>query len=158
MFLSLFFIGLLRISKRLHIESSQTPPQKTAIIYGANEQTSALIKSALNGDLDYYPIAIMSSYPHLIGTYFSNIPVYDASKLEEMVQNSDIQAVLITKKFEQKELDNLVSKIHKMGIKEIKQASILKDAKKNILKDVSIEDLLSRQPTDLDSKVIEEFI
>ncbi|MBD3795203.1 MAG: polysaccharide biosynthesis protein [Epsilonproteobacteria bacterium] len=158
MFLSLFFIGLLRISKRLHIESSQTPPQKTAIIYGANEQTSALIKSALNGDLDYYPIAIMSSYPHLIGTYFSNIPVYDASKLEEMVQNSDIQAVLITKKFEQKELDNLVSTIHKMGIKEIKQASILKDAKKNILKDVSIEDLLSRQPTDLDSKVIEEFI
>jgi len=158
MFLSLFFIGLLRISKRIHIESSQVKAQKTAIIYGANEQTSALIKSALNGDLDYYPIAIISNNKQLIGTYFSNIPVYDALKLEEMIENSDIQAVLITKKLAQFDLDILVSKLHKLGIKEIKLASILKDAKKNILKDISIEDLLSRQPKDLDSTAIKSFI
>jgi len=47
MFLSLFFIGFIRISKRLYLESIYRTPQKRTLIIGANDRALQIIKSAL---------------------------------------------------------------------------------------------------------------
>ncbi|NOZ91579.1 MAG: polysaccharide biosynthesis protein, partial [Epsilonproteobacteria bacterium] len=60
-------------------------------------------------------------------------------------------------KLTQKELDNLFSKLNKLGINDIKIAQILQDNKAK-LSDISIEDLLARKPQDLDKISIANFI
>ena len=156
-FLSLFFIGFIRISKRLYIERGQLNPQKRTLIIGANDRALQVIKSSSNGEIAYRPIALLSDDKHLIGTYFSNLRVYNRDFLDSIIEEFDIESVIITDKLTQKELDNLFSKLNKLGINDIKIAQILQDNKAK-LSDISIEDLLARNPQDLDKISIANFI
>jgi len=157
-FLSLFFIGFIRISKRLYIERGQLNPQKRTLIIGANDRALQVIKSSSNGEIAYRPIALLSDDKHLIGTYFSNLRVYNRDSLDSIIEEFDIESVIIADKLTQKELDNLFSKLNKLGINDnIKIAQILQDNKAK-LSDISIEDLLARKPQDLDKISIANFI
>jgi UDP-N-acetyl-D-glucosamine 4,6-dehydratase len=157
MFLSLFFIGFIRISKRLYIESISKSPQKRTLIIGANDRALQVIKSAFSGDIAYQPIALISDNRGLVGTYFSELKVYSSSDIEDIIDELDIEAVIIVEKLSQKELDRLFSKLNSLGISDIKIAQILQDDKPK-LQDISIEDLLARKPQDLDTKAIADFI
>ncbi len=157
LFLSLFFIGFIRISKRLYIERTTSNIQKRTLIIGANERAITIIKSAWAEEIPYQPIALISNKRDLIGTYFSNLMVYGINRLSSVIDELDIEAVIIAKRLNQKELDRLFTKLHKEGVNEIKVAQLLKDDKPT-LKDISIEDLLARQPKDLDKKSIASFI
>ncbi len=155
--LSLFFIGFIRISKRLYIERSRGNIQKRTLIIGANERAINIIKSAWADEIPYQPIALISNKRDLIGTYFSNLMVYGINRLGSVIDELDIEAVIIAKRLTQKELDRLFTKLHKDGVSEIKVVQLLKDDKPT-LKDISIEDLLARKPKDLDKKSIASFI
>ena len=157
LFLSLFFIGLIRISKRLYIESNNHNIQKRTLIIGANDRAVQVIKSAWGGEIPYQPIALISPDKAVIGTYFSNLIVYDKKYLLDVVEELDIEAVIIANKLSQKELDRLFTQLNSVGINEIKIAQILQDDKPT-LADISIEDLLARKPQDLDKKTIANFI
>lgn len=157
LFLSIFFIGFIRISKRLYLERENNISSKRTLIYGANDRASQVIKSALSGEINYHPNIIISDNRHLIGTYFSNIRVYDKKDLEVVVNNFEIESVIITQKLTQKELDKLFTKLNELGINDIKIAQILQDNKPT-LADISIEDLLARKPQDLDKLTIANFI
>jgi UDP-N-acetyl-D-glucosamine 4,6-dehydratase len=157
LFLSLFFIGFIRISKRLYIERGQLNPQKRTLIIGANDRALQVIKSSSNGEIAYRPIALLSDDKHLIGTYFSNLRVYDRASLDSIIEEFDIESVIIADKLTQKELDNLFTKLNGFGINDIKIAQILQDNKAT-LSDISIEDLLARKPQDLDKITIANFI
>ena len=157
MFLSLFFIGFIRISKRLYIESISKSPQKRTLIIGANDRALQVIKSAFSGDVPYQPIALISDNRGLVGTYFSELRVYSSGDIESIINELDIEAVIIVEKLSQKELDNLFNKLNSLGISDIKIAQILQDNKPK-LQDISIEDLLARKPQDLDTKAIAKFI
>jgi UDP-N-acetyl-D-glucosamine 4,6-dehydratase len=156
-FLSLFFIGFMRISKRLYIERGQPNTQKRTLIIGANERSVQVIKSALSGEIAYHPIALLSNNKHVIGTYFSNLRVYNQNSLEKIVKEFEIEAVIISQKLNQKELDKIFTKLNRSGISDIKIAQILQDDKPT-LADISIEDLLARKPQDLDMVGIANFI
>jgi UDP-N-acetyl-D-glucosamine 4,6-dehydratase len=144
-FLSLSFIGLFRVSKRLILESL-TKDSKEAVIIGANEKTLSLLKQKL----PYSIIDIFDDSDEMVGSYLYGFKVLSIKKLDATY----IKTVLITKEYSQKELDNIVKILSKKGFKEIKIYNPFKEK----LKDLSIEDLLARQPKDLDKKVIKEFI
>ena len=157
LFLSVFFIGFLRISKRLYIENAKQVHQGKMLIVGTNDTATHIIKSALRGEIPYHPMALVSDDGNTIGTYFSNIKVYNKSSIIATVEELEIDTVVIAEKLEQKELDLLVTTLNELGIFEIKIAQIFQDDRP-ALADISIEDLLARKPKDLDKDSIADFI
>ena len=157
LFLSLFFIGLLRISRRIYLESKHSKESIETLIYGANEQATLLIKSLNNQETSYKPLALISSSQDLVGTYFSNLKVYATESLREVIQKYNIRVVIISESLEQKQLDKLFTDLKALGIEEIKIAQIFQEERASF-KDISIEDLLARKPKDLDRISIANFI
>ncbi len=155
--LSLFLIGFIRISKRLYLENSIPKFQKKMLIVGANETATHLIKSALRGEIAYHPVALVSNNKNTIGTYLSNIKVYDQRELTDLIKKLEIESVVLTEKVEQKELDFLFTILNLAGVKDIKKTQMFEDDKPALL-DISIEDLLARKPQDLDRLSIANFI
>jgi UDP-N-acetyl-D-glucosamine 4,6-dehydratase len=156
--LSLFLIGFVRISKRLYLEGNTPKSQKKMLIIGVNDTATHLIKSALRQEIAYDPVALVSGDKSSIGTYFSNIKVYDQRELRELIQRLEIESVVLTQKLEQKELDYLFTILNLAGVKEIKRTQMFEDDTPPKLADISIEDLLARKPKDLDRLSIANFI
>lgn len=155
--LSMLLIGGLRISKRLVIESAGSGEKKRCVVIGVSPRTSQIIRSGLSGDIPFYPVGVIDIGGRMAGTYVENVKVYDIEKLSEFVREEEVQAALIAQRFEPKELDRIVEKLNDLGIKEIKLVSLLADRDEK-LKDIAIEDLLARQPKDLDTDAIEAFV
>jgi UDP-N-acetyl-D-glucosamine 4,6-dehydratase len=157
LFLSLFFIGFLRISRRVYLESSSKTTYLPTLIVGVNEKATDVIKSAIRGDIKYQPLALLSSKDNLIDTYFSNLKVYDINNIEQVIKEYEIESVIITEELKQKELDKLFTLLKSLGIKNIKITQMFQDDKPSF-SDISIEDLLARKPKDLDMISIANFI
>jgi UDP-N-acetyl-D-glucosamine 4,6-dehydratase len=147
-FISLSFLSGFRFFKRIVIEKSFSNENPTIFI-GVNNKSLDLIKSALRGELDIYPIAVLDENPAL--KYLSNIKVLDLNELENL---ENIKTAIITKELPQKELDKLADRLTKLNIHDIKIATNFK----NRLKNISIEDLLARKPKDIDTTEIKKFI
>jgi UDP-N-acetyl-D-glucosamine 4,6-dehydratase len=156
-FISFLFIGALRISKRVFIESTIHQDYKPTIIIGANTKTTSIIKSFHNGEIDFYPVAIVSAHRESIGTYLSNIKVFSMDDLEQIIDRENIQCAIITKNYSANELDAIFDKLTSLGVGTIKVYQVVSD-KEQMLKNIAIEDLLAREPKDLDMKVISDFI
>ena len=160
LFLSLMFTGALRISKRVLSEQLKQGESKQTLIIGVNPKTSSIIKSALNGELNYFPVAIIALLKEnesAINTYINKVKVYAAADLEKQITKLDISAAIITADLSQADLKSLFQRLQDAGIKEIKLAKILGSHHEK-LEDLSIEDLLARHPKDLDTDAIASFI
>jgi UDP-N-acetyl-D-glucosamine 4,6-dehydratase len=159
LFLSLIFIGMGRVSKRLWEESFKPLAVKPTLLVGVNSRTGTIIQSALKGEIDYYPVAIAAfgKDENTQDAYINNVKVYPASMLERVVSEKQIEAAILTYPVPQTDLRPLVERLNRLGISEIKRVKLLgeKDEK---LEDLSIEDLLARHPKDLDTQVIASFI
>jgi UDP-N-acetyl-D-glucosamine 4,6-dehydratase len=157
-FLSLILIGALRISKRVVFEGHGQIHQKPTLIIGVNSTTPLIIQSAMKSELNYYPIAIVAFVDdNAEDMYINNIKVYSYDKISYLASKYHISSAIITQKLSKDKLKVLVDTLNSAGINEIKKIQLLdSDTKK--LEDISIEDLLAREPKDLDTKVIQEFI
>lgn len=156
-FLSLSFIGFLRISRRIYLESHKENLQVATLIIGVNGHASHVIKSAANGEIDYHPLALLSEDKNLKGTYFSGLRVYAQSEVEEVIKEYAIESVIITETLEPEALDKLFILLQSLGVQEIKMVKMFQENKPT-LKDISVGDLLARQPKDLDRISIANFI
>jgi UDP-N-acetyl-D-glucosamine 4,6-dehydratase len=156
-FLSLIFIGALRASKRLIFEGGTPISVKPTLIIGANSKAAMMIQSALKGEIDYYPVAIVDDESEMLNGYIQNIRVESLEGLAEIIQKKGISAVIFAKKYPSKTLQTLTFKLNGLGVYEIKQVKLLGEGNEK-LEDLSIEDLLARHPQDLDQTVIERFI
>jgi len=159
LFLSLIFIGMGRVSKRLWNESFRPLAVKPTLLVGVNSRTGTVIQSALKNEIDYYPVAIAAfgEDESTQDAYISNVKVYPASMLERVVAEKSVEAAILTQPVPQRELRTLVERLNRLGINEIKRVKLL-GAKDEKLEDLSIEDLLARHPKDLDTEVIASFI
>lgn len=158
--LSLFLIGFLRISKRYYLEQGDKSKMKPTLIIGANTKANQLIKGSLNGEINYFPSAILSISDEdidAIHTFINGVKVYALDELEAVVEQENIQAAIITLNLEGAELNRLYDKLQAVGIKEVHFYNLLKDNKQK-LEALSITDLLARHPKDLDPTKIAEFI
>jgi len=159
LFLSLIFLGALRASKRIFVESKNLHSVRSALILGANSKSSTVIQSALKGEIDYYPEAIISLSDDAMtrNAYINNIKVYERDMIEQLITQKNISSAILTQRLPSHELHQLVERLNTAGINEIKQVKIL-GSEHEKLEDLSIEDLLARHPKDLDTQAIATFI
>ncbi len=148
-FLSLFFLAALRIAKRLWLESITNKSIKTCAIYGISPSTKNLIDAFFNGELDYKPLAIIDD--ERAGGYIGQVPII---KPDRFWCHLAPDALIIARTLAPQELRSIETRAKKCGIKEIKLASLTKEPLRNL----EIEDLLARNPKDLDIKAIGQFI
>jgi len=156
-FLSLIFIGALRISKRIWLGKVYVSLQKATLVIGANSKTEMVIRSALSHEIPYYPVAIISYEGEMQDVYINNVKVYPSTELKHLVRERQIEAVILTERLSQNELRILLDQLGQLGINEIKRVKLL-GSNNEKLEDLSIEDLLARHPQDLDTEVIAAFI
>ncbi len=152
LFLSMLFIGFLRILKRLVIESGKEKALKRALIVGA----SPLAQTMLKQNSDYYISDIVDDDLMIIGTYFADIKVKSLDKIAHILKNEKVQTVIIAKEFPQDRLKKFTDIFNKFNIYDIKILSL--SNQQTILKQLSIEDLLARHPKDLDKDRISSFL
>ncbi len=148
LFLSLLFLLSIRMAKRLWQEAAEPSSYKRAAIYGLGGHTKRLIDAFLSGEFPYKPIVVIE--PKKESHYISGIPIIQS--LRELP--SDIQTLIVATKLSPKELDRLTQEAKQIGIDEVKLASLTQDK----IKDIEIEDLLARNPKDLDKEAIKNFI
>ncbi len=150
--LSILFLGFFRVLKRLILENdSNTDLQKTLII-GANAFSQSIIKERNN----YFVTSVVDDDEHIIGTYFSNMKIETIKNLSQIVTDKNIDSVIIAKDFEIDKLNEIYQQLIERGIVDIRLISLTN--KEATLKNLTIEDLLARNPKDLDTKKIAEFI
>ncbi len=151
-FLSLIFIGTLRLLKRLILETNYNNLYKNTLIVGASSFAQTLIKDYKN----YSVVAVVDDLSMVVGSYFSNIKVKSINDIEDILEQNSIESVIIAKDLGRSELNKLYKIFRKSNINDVKLVSLSSSDKK--LKDLSVEDLLARKPKDLDKTAIENFI
>lgn len=154
--LSLVFITLLRLAKRIISESNKNANYKNTLIIGANNSINNLFYDKKN--LEYTPVAIVDESKILIGTYISNLRVDSFEDLKKVIKTKSIEAVIFSKDYPQKKLLEIYEILNELDIYDIKIINTLSNGNNKQLKDISVEDLLARHPKDLDKKQIENFI
>ncbi len=160
LFLSMFLIGMLRIAKRLIIEQNHNVALKQTLILGVNPRTASIIKSARDGDIPYYPVAIAvlrDENRSAVNTYIHDVKVFSREKIRELIEEKNIQAAIVTTELGKSELGELFEMLTSAGVHDIKQIKLLGDRHEK-LQDLSIEDLLARRPKDLDTEAIGSFV
>ncbi len=155
--LSLLFIGVLRVLKRLIIEQTSQVSLKPTLIIGANSKTTTIIKNAMAGEIDYHPEAIIGFHEEVNHTYINNVKVYPLDELKDIVVKKKIVSVVIVEDLSQTRLQSLFNELNTLGIKDIKKYKLL-GSQHDKLERLSIEDLLAREPKDLDKETIISFI
>ena len=154
--LSLVFISILRLSKRIILESSKNTKYKNTLIIGANSSINSLLHDKKN--LEYTPIAIIDGSELLIGTYILNLKVYKFEDLKKVIKTKSIESVIIAKDYSQKRLVEIYEVLSELEINDIKIINTLSSNDRKELKDIGVEDLLARHPKDLDKEKIQNFI
>lgn len=151
--LSLVFIVFFRLLKRILLETGSSQKFKNTLIIGADPYIRNLLQT--KKELNYSPVAMLDDKPELIGTYISDLKVYAFDELKRVIKSRDIEAVVISKSYEQKSLIEIFETLNKFEITDIKVINNLQDKE---LKDIGVEDLLARHPKDLDKELIGNFI
>ena len=158
--LSLSFIGGIRISKRILMKTDIASDVKKTIILGINDKSVAIIKSALNGEINYYPaavIAIQDKNRSSINSYINSVKVYGYEELEKIIKENEIESAILCIDMQRDALKILYDRLQAANVKEIKKVKIL-GSNHEKLEDLSIEELLARHPKDLDTDTIATFI
>ncbi len=152
---SVFLLGALRISKRIYIEA-KAERKNLCVIVGATNEGSLIASHLKSGSGEYYPIAFLEDDKHKIGGMIHGFPVVDIKELKNYADKQDISSALIAKHFHPKELASLMDSLKASGIENIKKINLFENH--TDIKDISIEELLAREPKDLDTEAVARFI
>ena len=152
LFLSIIFIGTLRIAKRLLVEGGSDTNLTKTLLIGVSPFAQTLLKS----QNDFYVSAVVDDSEMVVDSYFSNIQVNKFEDIESIVKREGIKSAIIAKEFDQDLLQSLYSRLNALNIYDIKVMVLEK--KEKILKKVTVEDLLARHPKDLDLDTISSFV
>lgn len=161
MMLSIILLAELRFMKRLISDRTLQDIQcKPTLLIGISPNTGNLIKSALDGSLEYSPagiVAIQSKNQNMVGSYINNIKVSRPQEIPNLIESKKISAAIIDGSLPTEQLRETYQFLTNLGIRDIKRSSILAEGRGNIT-ELSIEDLLARHPKDLDTQTIQKFI
>jgi len=152
---SVFLLGALRISKRIYIEA-KAEKKNLCVIVGATNEGSLIASHLKSGSGEYYPVAFLEDEKHKIGGMIHGFPIIDIKELKNFADKQDISSALIAKHFHPKELASLMDSLKDSGIGNIKKINLFENH--TDIKDISIEELLAREPKDLDTEAVARFI
>jgi FlaA1/EpsC-like NDP-sugar epimerase len=165
--ISFGLMGLFKISKRLYIDIFSTSSiGKRTLIIGADLTAERLVnelKASKSNKL--IPIAFIDDNQMRIGTRINGLPVLGGyEKLHDFIKDGKIESVLINlPRASHKKISQLFNVINKAGVDEIKIVPQVDEfnEKINVVKDIKnldIDDLLSREPVKVDYKDIGNFL
>lgn len=160
-------IGLLRISKRFYIEfSSLSGVGRRTLIIGADVISERLVKELKSSKSNkLIPIAFIDENRMRIGTRISGLPVLGGyEKIPGVIKNDKVDSVLINlPKASHKKVAELFHLISKAGVDDIKIVPHVDEFHNNInivkdIKNLDIDDLLSRESVKVDYEDIGNFL
>ena len=166
--MSLIFIGGLRISKRLWSEfkmGSLPATGKPTLIVGAGRQGEHLIRHLQNAQSVYRVIGIVDSSPTNQGISVHGVPVLGyLENIPKIVRDYDVQRIVIAFESDHaRDVRKTTQFAREAGVTDIKimpeysellgQALSFRD-----LKEISVEDLLGREPAKIDTGEIKKFL
>ncbi|MEY4505378.1 MAG: hypothetical protein RL154_1679 [Pseudomonadota bacterium] len=154
--LSILAIGSLRIAKRVWFDF-QSAKEKPVIIVGANKKGELAARWLDASGEDYFPIAFFSNSPYAKGTIIHDLPVLNSKELVKFIKSKNIDSAILAEDYSSDELRKTYNYLHSIGISNVKKVSFLdeKDAK---IEQIRIEDLLAREPKDLDKEVVKNSL
>ncbi|WP_457743606.1 polysaccharide biosynthesis protein, partial [Sulfurimonas sp.] len=150
--LSFLFILSSRISKRFFLEVyNKRSLGKPTLIVASLEKAEDITRKLIKYNQENWPVAIWDDKS--AGLKINGVPVKNYKDIQKY--HSAIESVIVSTEFPMKDL---YEDIKALGINDIKVFNDISDYEKNILLDVSVEDLLARHPKDLDKEKIHEFV
>lgn len=169
--IDVFAVGGVRLLYRVYRRiirgvKLDTNTVKRVLIFGAGNAGAAIAKEMINNPgLCSKPVAFVETDPYKIGYKLNGIKVIDEKKysVEEIVRKEDIDEIIIAiPHAKPAKINQIYSQASKTGckVKILPSVSQMIDESVAIQKvrDVEIEDLLGRDPVNLDTSEIEKFI
>lgn len=166
--LSFILIGGLRISKRLWL---QITPQKTVsgepiLIVGAGKPGEHLIRSLqVSGNDAYRIVGLVDDHPRNQGISIHGFPVLGHIKdIPSIISDTGAKHIIIAlERYETDVIQEAVNAAREAGITNIKIIPEFSELLGQTLsfrnlKELTIEDLLGREPTNIDTEEIKNFI
>ena len=163
------FCGASRFSKRIYLRTSgqnRMSEKERTLIVGAGDAGEQILRSIISSDKShYYPIGFVDDNPVKQGVLIHGLKVF--GKISDIpsvvVKNQIKQLIIALPSASGKNIKEAVELGKKSGVIKIKIAPPLSEIIKGQvsfknLKDVEVEDLLGREPFNLDTKQIEAFI
>ncbi len=168
-FLSLIFIGGVRIAKRVWHEVVRKRPVSDApraLIIGADAEGERLIRDLLKaGDNSPFPVAIIDHRKERIGATIHGVNISGGIEtIPEAVKNHNIEHVIVALTAAEADvIREAVKYARKAGVKNIK---IIPDTHELLtgrvtltdFREIQIEDLLGRNPAKIETQKISEFV
>ncbi len=164
-FVSALLTSLLRISKRVYLEIFQrSGGKKRTVIIGAGSTGERILRSLKNHP-EYTPVFLVDDDDMKIGTQIHNTPVLGKIKdLPELIKENRIEtAIIAIPSLTHKKVREIFDLLTTCGVSDIKIVPSISKLPKEIisvkdLKDISIEDLLSREPIKIEEDKVNEFL
>ncbi len=150
-----FFISLSRFSigilfHNLFVNVSSIRGLKKVLIYGSNENAIQLHSALLRSD-HVNVVGFISDDQNLIGRKISNLLIFDAKSLNDVVRNFEISEILLALSDVGRRKRNIIlSNLQKIKVKVRTLPNYSDVIRKNLtfneIKDLSVYDLLGREP------------
>lgn len=156
LFLSMIFLGSLRISKRFLLET-KNKTGSSVIIIGTDKNAEIVARYLGDKNSEFFPVAFIEDDQNAIGSTIFNIKVVGFENLEGIVSEYSVESAIIAKEYEPEKLNEIFEHLKSLGVENIKLVGIFQNSKEKI-KELSIEDLLARNPKDLDKDAILHFV
>ena len=155
-----------RVCWRLLIQSRQKKLKgKGVLVYGSVEESEALLREFVKGEVgDYRPVGLVEPDPARHGRQIQGIPVYGGTgAIEDAMGKAQIEEIHFVGKLPDREIVHQFLKAasdRHIGFKIIPTATEAVSGQAMLMqaRDLRIEDLLKREPKNLDLKGIRRFI
>ncbi len=167
-FVSTFLVSLVRISKRVYLEILNSrkgfKDKKRVAIIGAGNTGERIVRE-LKRSKEYLPVFFVDDDPKKVGTYIHGIPVLGKIKdLPLLLRDNRIETVIIAiPSLSHKRVREIYELLRNQGIKDIKIVPSISKLPSEViqvkdLKDISIEDLLYREPVKIEKNKVRDFL
>jgi UDP-N-acetyl-D-glucosamine 4,6-dehydratase len=147
--LSLILLGALRVAKRFATQN-QIKAHPNAIIIGSDDTA----EKAYRAISDMNVLFFVDNCRENRGLKIHGKTVIDFAHLKNKIKKHSIETAIITDAAKTP-IKTIYDKLNKLGIKRIKVAKTIGEIELNQL---NIEDLLARNPKDLDTEAIKRFV
>jgi len=168
-FLVFIFCGGIRFAKRVWLNitgGGETSEKERTLIAGAGDAGEQILRSILmSKSSPYSPIGFIDDNPIKQGTIIHGIKVLGKTRdIPRIVKDKQVKQLIIAfPSAGAKAIKNIVEITKKTGLKKIKIIPPIAEIINGTvslrnLKEVGVEDLLGREPVEIDTKAIESFI
>jgi UDP-N-acetyl-D-glucosamine 4,6-dehydratase len=150
--LTFLFILSSRVSKRFFLEVySKHSLGKPTLIVASPHRAEEITRKLQKTHQENWPVAIWND--EAAGLKINGVSVKSYEDIKEF--HNGIETVIVSNEYEVKDIYDAIKAL---DIHDIKVFNPISDYAKDVLVDISVEDLLARHPKDLDKQKIQEFV